>query len=239
MRRSNPRIPLAVAFFIALSGACGGDDDATSAKSEPTPGPSVPQPPANRSLSAEGEMTITLINDVDSTTLVPKVEASGLYAGRESGFNLVMTCGDTVAEVEVSLFFARGPGVYFVERRNGRWFVDNYGAEVVTSSSGGDAGSDASADADAAGATDASAAQPSPDFVNGVGLPGVDGRREVRVALIADKVRYDVRATIPWRASISPAACDGNEPVAANSGSSGGCGSGNSSSRRSSGGDWD
>jgi hypothetical protein len=236
MRSSSTRTPLALAFFVVLSGACGGDDDeAAPAEYASVPGPTVPQPPAQRSLSAEGAIDVTPASgQATSATLVTKVSA-GVYAGRESGYTLRMECGDTVASVDVALYFPQGDEIILVERRANRWEVDDRPADVV-SMSVVDAGADA--------ASDASAPSSDPAIVNGVGLPDGEGRREIAVALrTSDGVRYEIRATVPWLASVAPATCQERQTSTATTGStsrrSSGCGSGSSSNRRSSGGDWD
>src|SRR5688572_8373324 len=102
MRRSRSRVPLALAVLIALSAACGDDDEGVPAEYETVPGPNIPQPPAERRLSAEGEVTITSTSGAGtSATLLNKVEGGTVYSGRESGFNLRMACGETVADVEI------------------------------------------------------------------------------------------------------------------------------------------
>ena len=242
MRRYPSRIPLAFALLIGASSACGGggDDDGVAAEYETTPGPSVPQPPAERRLTADGECVITEASgETSSATLLTDVEApSSVYNGRESGFDLEMACGATVAEVEVSLYFSRGTDILFVERNANRWTVDRRLAEVVPSQP---AARDAAAEPDAGdvdASADASVPAPEAAFVNGVGFPATDGTRPVSVTLVANGVRYDIRATIPWRSSHAPATCQKLKPGTGTSGSGGGCGGG-SSSRRSSGGDWD
>ena len=106
----------------------------------------------------------------------------------------------------------------------------------------GDAGADADTDASVDSGADSSVPPAAdPAFVNGVGLPGVDGRREIRITLVDDGVRYDIHATIPWLKSVAPSVCQKttSSTTGSKSSSGGGCGSGSSSSRRSSGGDWD
>src|SRR5690606_13402661 len=87
MRRTHVRFPLALALLIAVSGACGGGEDDVPPEYETKPGPNVPQPPAQRSLVAEGEVTITDAGgNVESAALLTKVTASSsAYFGRESG----------------------------------------------------------------------------------------------------------------------------------------------------------
>lgn len=252
MRRAPSRIPLVLAFFIALSGACGGDDD-EAAPEEPTtePGPSVAQPPEGRSLVADGEVEITLkTGDVATGTVVTKVVSNDINNGKESGFELRMLCHETVPEINLTLYFTDRGTTRVVERQSNRWSVDRTIAEVVpvkaTSNdvdAGADAGADADTDASADGGSDsgsdAAVATPAdPSFVNGVGFPGVDGRREVLVTLLADGTRYDIHATIPWLSSFAPNACQKSTPTSSSaaSKSSGGCGGG--SSKKSSH-DWD
>lgn len=249
VRRSELRIPLAVAFFIALSGACGGGDDGTPAEYETKPGPSVPQPPAERRLDVEGEVTITPSSGEPFTiSVISKVEGTTtIYNGRESGYDLVMACGDTVADVDITLYLAqtRG-GIEIIERKGDRWTIgpDRRAAEIVPSqptSSGIDAGGEGGSDGgDGGDAGDASVEAPPSEtqLVDGVSLPATDGSREISVTLLSSRVRYDIRATIPWRASNAPASCQEVKPGTGTSGSGGGCGGGGSS-RRSSGGDWD
>jgi hypothetical protein len=249
MRRFQSRAPLALAFFIALSGACGGDDDdaGVPSETETVPGPNVPQPPAQRSLTAEGAVEITQdTGEASSATLVTKVASGSVYAGKESGFTLRMECGQTIANVDVALYFPNGDELVIVERERDRWSVNSRTADVVPSKpQSADAGSVDAGDAgtaDAGDVGDAAAAPPptDPSFVNGVGLPGIDGRREVSVTLLASNgIRYDIRATIPWLASVAPATCQNTKPGTGTPGSSGGGCGGGSSSRRSSGGDWD
>lgn len=250
MRRTDLRIPLAVAFFVALSGACGGGDDGDGVPAETAtvPGPSVPQPPLPRRRTAEGEVTITDASGGEtSVTLLSKVEGSSVYSGRESGFDLEMACGDTVARVDVELYFARGDRILRIERQRDRWAVDGRAAEVVPSrptSSDAAVENDAGAGdgGDTGDAGDAGDATPpiDPELVNGLGFPAADGSREVFVTLVASGVRYDVSATIPWRASIAPATCTETKPgTGTRSSGGGGCGGGSRSGRRSSGGDWD
>lgn len=244
---AGSRLPLALAFFLALSGACGGDDDTgTPAEYETLPGPAVPQAPVPRRLDAEGEVTVTALSGAVATvTLANKVSGATVYSGKESGFNLEMQCGDTVADVVVSLYFEEGSEIIRVERRDGRWTVDGRTADVVptrpASSDDAGAGNDGGDDAGDAGVADASASPPpSTEFVNGVGLPEIDHSRKVFVTLVSNDSRYDIRATIPWRESIAPLSCTQQKPgTGTSSSNSGGCGSGSSSSRRSSGGDWD
>jgi hypothetical protein len=242
MRRPS-RTPLVLAFFIALSGACGGGgDEGTPAEYETKPGPNIPQPPAQRSVTAEGEVEITLASgEVSTVALSSKVEGSTVFAGRESGFNLEMACGETIARVEVSLYFVRGTEVLRIERQRDRWTVDGATAEVVpsrpTAIDAGIVADGGDGDAGDAGSDAETAPPPNPEFVNGLGFPAADGSREVVVTLVEDGVRYDIRATIPWRASIAPATCQEVKPGTGTSGSGGGCGGGKS--RRSSGGDWD
>lgn len=254
MRRAPSRIPLALAFFIALSGACGGDDDeAVPAESTTEPGPSVPQPPQGRSLVAEGSVEITpATGDVATGTIATKVVSNDIYNGDESGFELHILCGQTVADVEVALYFAYERETHVVELRNDRWTVDRSVAEVVPAKptandvdagSGADAGADAETDAGADAGADAGsdAAVPpttDPSFVNGVGFPGVDGRREIKVTLAKDGVRYDIHATVPWLKSVAPNVCQKTVPgTGSKSSSGGGCGGG--SSKSSSHHDWD
>lgn len=248
MRRSSSRSPLVLAVVIALSGACGGGDDGTPAEYETKPGPSVPQPPAQRRLSGEGEVTITPSDGQPlSATLLAKVEGTTtIYEGRESGYTLEMVCGESVADVEIVLHFSQGAGgIDLIERKKGRWTIgpDQRTAEVVPSQPTSNDGSDAGADVDAGDADDAGDAglgtsTPAPQLVDGVGLPAADGSRVIDVTLLSSRVRYDIRATIPWLASNAPATCQTVEPGTGTSSSGGGCGGG-SSSRRSSGGDWD
>lgn len=249
MRPYSSRIPLALAFFLALSGACGGDDDegGIPAEYETVPGPNIPQPPAQRSLIAEGEIDVTATTgEASSAVIVTKVASGSIYSGKESGFTLRMACGSTVAAVDVALYFPQGDEIIIVELQNDRWQVDNRSAEVVparttsTSTDAGDAGDVDAGDASDAGDAGVTAPPPDPQFVNGLGFPGVDGRREVSVTLVANGVRYDVRATLPWLASNAPVSCQEVKPGTGTKGSSGGgCGSSSGSSRRSSGGDWD
>ena len=244
MRQS--RTPLALAFFIALSGACGGsDDEGTPAEYENVPGPNVPLPPEPRRTTAEGEVTITPdAGAVVSVELSDRVGGSTVYSGKQSGFSLEMQCGDNVADVHVELYFDRGGSeILRIERTADRWTVNGRVAEIVPSRpASADAGTVDAGDSGDAGeaGVDAGAADPSTvDLVNGVGFPQIDHSRIVFVTLVANEIRYDIRATIPWRTSTAPTTCSVQKPgTGTKSSSSGGCGSG-SSSRRSSGGDWD
>lgn len=237
-RRFQSRTSVVLAFFIALSGACGGGDDdgETPAEYETKPGPSVPEPPAQRLEAGEGEVLITPSGAGQPITaeLLAKVEGTTtIYEGRESGYRLVMECGDTIADVDITLHFTQGQGIDLIERKGGRWTIgpDKRAAEIVTTQPTSDAGD---------AGDDAQAPEPATDLVDGVGLPAPDGSREVVVSLLSSGVRYDIRVTIPWLASSAPATCQVEKPGTGTKGSSGGCGSGSKSkSRRSSGGDWD
>ena len=251
MRRAPSRIPLALAFFIALSGACGGDDDRGEEPTEAStePGPSVAQPPEGRSLVAEGSVEVTTDNgDAVSATVATKVVSSDIYNGKESGFALRMLCHETVPEIEVAVYFTYRGGTHIAELRNNRWSVDRSSAEIVpmkttsndVDAGANDAGADADTDASVDGGADAAVVPPAdPSFVNGVGFPGVDGRREILVTLVAEGARYDIHATIPWLASFAPNVCQKTTTSSTGSKSSSGGGCGGGSSRRSSGGDWD
>lgn len=243
LRRSASRTPLALAFFIVLSGACGGDDDDRGSSDPPpagetVPGPNVPQPPAQRNLSAEGSIAITPeTGTATSSTLLETVESAGFHQGRKSGYTLEGACGTTAIDVQISLFFERGSEVLVVERRANRWTVERRSAQVVPS--------EPSSTVVDAGAADDSGDVADAEVVGGVGFPDPEGRRVVVVSLLADGVRYDIRATIPWLSSNGPATCFQSKPspnTTSSSGSGsnggGGCGGGGGS-RRSSGGDWD
>ena len=232
------RSPAVLVVAIALSGACGGDDN--PAVYETKPGPSVPQPPEQRRQDAEGEVTVTpggVAATPFSAAIIAKVEGTTtIYNGKQSGYTLEMKCGDEIADVAITLYFSPSPGgMEIIERKAGKWTVgpDHRSAEIVTSAD--DAGTDAGNDA--SDASDASIVEPSPEpeLVDGVGLPASDGSRVISVRLLQSRVRYDSRATIPWLASNAPATCEVLKPGTGTGDS--GCGS--RSGRRSSGGDWD